>query len=174
MHTGAARVRVKALPHEGEAVTSYGGEVAIAVVYIPPDLADDVYCGEQGRDYIIRKRYGFAGVYRSWGTVLQLVGEGLASLVIYARRVHWDPVHHHLPEQVRIEFADEETRRLPAMLPPPIPVGVRERRGRIGWGRERVAELVDGDSPAPQGLDPEALAAARRIAQHLANCRRFQ
>jgi hypothetical protein len=36
------------------------------------------------------------------------------------------------------------------------------------WAADRVAEIIDGDDDAvPAGLDPEAIAAARRIARRL-------
>jgi len=35
------------------------------------------------------------------------------------------------------------------------------------WRWEQVRELIDGDGPIPSGLDPESIAAARRIARRL-------
>lgn len=52
-----------------------------------------------------------------------------------------------------------------------MPEDVRLRNGTIYWGAERVRELIDGDGPAPRGLDSEAIAAARRIARRLSTCR---
>lgn len=45
-------------------------------------------------------------------------------------------------------------------------VGEEETR-RLDWGPARVQQLIDGDGPIPHGLDPESVAAARRIARRL-------
>lgn len=137
-----------------------------AIVYVPPDIAGDGYYAQIGCDYINRRGYSYIGVYRTWADVEQVLRNGTASLVVFARRSHWDATY-----RVPCEFAEEETRRLPRMWPPPLPAKVRERNGTIGWGQERVQELIDGSGPVPRGLDPESVAAARRIAQHLSHCR---
>ena len=45
--------------------------------------------------------------------------------------------------------------------------GPARRRATVSWGRERVQQVIDGDEPVPHGLDPETVAAARRIARRL-------
>lgn len=42
------------------------------------------------------------------------------------------------------------------------------RPGAANWSKDRVREVVDGNGPIPAGLDQESVAAARRIARHLA------
>jgi hypothetical protein len=119
-----------------------------AIVYVPPDLADDGYYAEKGQDYILRKRYGFAGVYRSWSTVTQIVRSGAASLVVYARRTHWDPVRHRVPEEASVEFADEETRPLPTGIfrnEPPAASLAAEARNAGGGLYETARLLPRGD-----------------------------
>lgn len=137
-----------------------------AVVYVPPDLPRDGHWADLGEQYIARRGYTFIDVYRTKADIMQVLRNGTATLVVFARRSHWDPTW-----QVPAEFVDEETRRLPPLLPPPLPARVRERNGAINWGRERVKELIDGNGPVPRGLDPESVAAARRIARHLSHCR---
>lgn len=64
------------------------------------------------------------------------------------------PAHEYGQPSRDAPADNESTRRL-------------RRPGTLHWGNERVRQVIDGDGPVPHGLDPEAIAAARRIARRL-------
>jgi hypothetical protein len=137
----------------------------IAAVYVPPEILDYGHFALEGYEYITHRGYGYAGLYRKWEDVDQVLHDGFASLVVLARSVHGNPDRHW-----RAESVDETTRpiRWPRFATP-IPQNVRERQGTVSWSAGRVRELMDGNGPVPRGLDSDAIAAIRRIARFLAN-----
>lgn len=107
--------------------------VKAAVVYIPPDLRDDVRFASYGLAYIVRCQYGYAGHFRDPDLIDYLLTNGLATVVILASRSHLVP-----GRKWPIEFINS-TRT----IPPPIPLTARHRNGRIWVSQRAVAPDSD-------------------------------
>lgn len=130
-----------------------------AIIFIRPGVSDDAERTREGLEHAERQGYGFVALIRDWDQVLDLVCRRLFSVVVFGR-----------PRASRLsDVSDEgETRELPRRM-----VGeqtVTLPRSAIPLSRDRVRELLDTDVTAPIGLDPETLAAARRLARHFAQC----
>lgn len=133
-----------------------------AAVYIPPDIPNDTDFAVDCFEYIQYRGYRFGGFFREASDVDKALGLGTVSLVVFARSRHANG--HAWPA----EYVDEKTR--PLKWNPPRNEQLGQHRGAIHWGRERVKQIIDGNGPVPRGLNADAIAAARRIAHHLANC----
>lgn len=79
-----------------------------AIVYVPPDLPNDLTHADRAWAYADRRGLYVASVFRRRGDVLKALAAGVASVVVFARRAHWDASWGGVPA----EFADEETQRL--------------------------------------------------------------
>lgn len=135
-----------------------------AAVYVPPEISGVERFATEGFEFAEHRGYAYAGTYTQPHYIDKLLAEGIVSVVIFARSTH-----RHPDCRWPAEFVDETTR--PIQWAPRLPPSVRERNGTLNWSRARVREVLDSNEPIPRGLDPESIAAARRIARHLANCR---
>jgi len=125
-----------------------------AVVYLPDDVEDDRgLLARRGIAHAERRGYRLVGVLRDLTLVLRLAGEG--TVVVFTRHAHWAS---RRPE-IDGELVGEETCRLIPLIRPG------------GEAIARVGEILDGVAPVPTGLDPESIAAARRIARRLSMVR---
>jgi hypothetical protein len=133
-----------------------------AAVFVPPNVPDDTDFAVEGLEYIQHRGYAFGGIFRWASDVDKAMRFGAVDVIVFARSRHANG--HHWPA----EFVDEKTRPLKSEPPKNVPA---QRCGAIHWGRERVEQILDGCGPVPRGLNADAIAAARRIARHLSNCR---
>jgi hypothetical protein len=170
--------------------------VSEAVVYIPDDVEYDVGLNaRRGIAHIERHGHKFAGVLRNAERVIRLAREGV--VVVFARRAHSDSLRAEgikrecVGEETcrLVPIVQEATERHYGQA------AMRQRNGRVwmsqmaigpqghaarnvhrlgdegetvrlpsaGW----VRSVLSGDTPAPSGMDPEMIAAARRIAKRL-------
>ncbi len=120
--------------------------------------------------HCLNRRYEFVALLREWSMVDRMLGAGRANIVIMPSA-----------DSAAIDDDGDTVRLWPAAAPPlreaAPDLGAPRRRvaaanGRFVSGRlprERVRELLDepGDVTAPVGVDPESIAALRRIARRL-------
>jgi hypothetical protein len=81
-----------------------------AFVYVPPGTADYALYAQEGVTHIERRGYRQAGVLLDWSQVEQILAEGAATVVVFARRTHSSA--EWASTGLRTEFVGEETRRL--------------------------------------------------------------
>lgn len=96
---------------------------AKAVIYIPPDLADDSQFARDCLAYAARRRYRFFAILRTWAEVEVAMSNG-ADTVIVARAEHvtdgaWQGWDIELVGESTVDLAP----RLRPAVPPPSPRG---------------------------------------------------
>lgn len=131
----------------------------IAIIFIPPGHPHDGVLVLACMEHLVRRAYEFCTILRDWDAVTAHLAAGTAQVVILATRTH------RAGEAGRVEVVDEEETRI-----------MRQRNAAIG--RHHVAapltesavhRIIYNGAPAPVGMDPESIAAARRIARHFDN-----
>lgn len=101
-----------------------------AVIFVPADIPEDGQFTQECLAHLERRGYQLgAAPLRNWDLVLQILRARLATVVVIARREHFDPGY-----EPRVEFVGEETQRIVtestqrrAWLSSRLP---RSRRGR--------------------------------------------
>lgn len=102
-----------------------------AAIFLPADLPEDGLFTQQALMHIERRGYQLACMpLRDWPTVLHILRERLATVIVVARSEHLDPGF-----EPRVEVVGEETQRL--CLPPKE--SGNDKRNRYLWagGRHR-------------------------------------
>lgn len=100
-----------------------------AIIFLPDEEPLDGKFSRQCVTHIERRGYRLLTILRDWATVMQVLRNREAHVVVVAREEHLDPVR-----QPRVEFVGEETVRLSstrvarALMPRD---GGRHRRPRI-------------------------------------------
>lgn len=120
-----------------------------AIVYVPPDLPNDLTHANHAWAYADRRGLYVASVFRRRGDVLKALAAGIASVVVFARRAHWDASWGGVPA----EFADEETQRICYVARPDRKI------------REAARTLPRGDD----GGFAERFLRARRAPRHMSD-----
>lgn len=133
-----------------------------AIVYIPPDLQRDGAYAIQGVAHIAGRGYQLRGVYRERAHVNQLLRARAIQVIVCARWSHWNPRDWEGAD-VEVEYVGEETRRLTSFAANGDAV---TRRLDPTARADRVRQVMEDSGPIPTGLDPESIAAARRIWKH--------
>lgn len=128
-------------------------QVKRALIFVPEEQPiDDRVAG----GWVVRRGYKLVALLRKWRFVEEMLARGEANVVVFGGvRDPGGETTRDLSQMNRAGIWDSaaDTQRLaPA---------------RRGWNAERLAQVIDGDGPVPQGLDPETIAAARRIARAL-------
>jgi hypothetical protein len=95
-----------------------------ALIYIPPGKMNDLQAN-QCLDHCLKRGYQVAGVIKGdWDAVLKALDDGLATVVVVARRTHLDPSW-----ESQIEFVGKRTRDLTShMLGRQVTGGPRRAR----------------------------------------------
>jgi hypothetical protein len=107
----------------------------------------------------------------------RMLGQGHANIVVMptveetpapAEAARWDNGETVRLWPSAVIGSDEPTHDLRARRVPAL--NTRQNIGRLP--RETVRQLMDGpgEMTAPEGVDPESIAAVRRIARHLNEC----
>lgn len=106
------------------------------------------------RAYAKRRGYRIVAVLDDWDTVLRLVGERKASIIIFVNR------------DARRLPADDggATRDLSSITS--AGVGMRNGLWPAGPSAADLTRAIEGSGPIPTGLDPVSIRAARRIWRH--------
>lgn len=92
-----------------------------AAMFIPwdyPDRTHDVQYSREGIAHIASRRYEFGGIYREWAQVEEAIKTLGITVIVFARRDHFDP---RCP--VSAEFVGEETRQIAWSVPPKDQLG---------------------------------------------------
>lgn len=96
-----------------------------AIILMPEGVETTAAMAENCVDHCNRRGYTVTMLARTWDAVLQALGAGLASVVVLARREHFDPNW-----KPRIEYVGQQTRDLRPQLRAPEP-GRQQRRPQI-------------------------------------------
>jgi len=131
-----------------------------AIILIDDDESDG---GDRAAECVKQSEqrgYGFVALMRDVDRALDLLRRRIVSAVIFPGRTRRGrPVRDPEP-------SIDDTAVLTIQVPAPRAVGRRVVPLTAEW----VRELIDSDATAPTGLDPESIAAARRIARHFRDC----
>lgn len=134
-----------------------------AAIFVQAGRPIDLDLAHQCIDHCRRRGYQLLEIFRDYDEALDAVESGEASVVVHVPAISGDS-----KMRMRNSSPDEErTRRLPRNV---VPLSRRNAPPVKGMSAAEVRAVLDSDGPAPAGLDPEAIAAARRIAQHLTRC----
>ena len=148
------------------------GQQLQAVVLVPPGETVDTKFAHKIWTHCRARGYELVALLRDWPSADRMLGSGEANIVVMPGAEHGATIAaRDNSETVRLWPAAQA-----AAAEPWRDHGAPRRRaavnGRFISGRlprERVRELLDGpgEVTAPVGLDPETIAAARRIARRL-------
>jgi hypothetical protein len=144
-----------------------------AIVFVPHSHPVNGHLAQRTLAHLRNRRYEFIALLRDWPIVNSMLGSGHANIVVMPSTVV-------TPNTERL-CDDGDTVRLWPDTPPVAEEWTPDRdaprrraagNGRFVSGRlprERVRELLygSGDVTAPVGLDPESIAAVRRIVRHM-------
>jgi hypothetical protein len=127
-----------------------------AIIFSPADTPLDIVEAERSLAHAKRRGYFLLAIVREESVLEELLVSKAAQVVIFAYRAR----------RCAGPFVDDPTSLNP-MLPPSV--RFRTHRRLPLMSRERVRSiLTDGEATRPVGIDPETIAAARRIARSLA------
>jgi hypothetical protein len=116
-----------------------------ALIYVPPDLPDDLEHARLAWAYAEARGLFVASVFRARYDVRRALAAGLASVVVFSRREHWDPSWG-----VPAEFADAGEIRQPYR--PRLDPKLRERYGTLSYSANRNS-LYETARLLPRGDD---------------------
>lgn len=132
------------------------GRTVKAIIYLAAGLPMNASFARLCLDHCVRRGYEICAILRDWNSVHRVLIDGQADVVVNVPG-HWHPEAHRCADndttdltRYRAEF------RRPSNDGPAGKMSTRD-----------VREVLDGNGPAPVGIDPASIAAARRIARRL-------
>lgn len=158
-----AAKRVKWPPRAGavrlinQPVGEHVNHVNRAIVF---GITEDPERVKQRKAYAKRRGYRLVAVLEDWATVLRLMREGMASIIIFVDPDEPRPIDADGGETRRLFDLARGTVRPAFRLRPAVPRALQI---------SDVKRTIEDTGPIPTGLDPAAIRAARRIWRHFNN-----